>query len=107
MSGVISDRVSDWFEGWQSNIIYADDRAYVDVAPKDLEIEFSSVPLATSWAFCLAKELGQNDRAEWLRNSLKDQVVTGFELDPLLSGLYLLGEMLRPGAFYRLVWGTG
>ncbi len=107
MSGVISERVSDWFERWQSNITYSDDRAYVDVTPKDLEIEFSSVALATSWAFCLAKELGQNDRAEWLRNSLKDQVVTGFELDPLLSGLYLLGEMLRQGAFYRLVSGTG
>ncbi len=107
MSGVIPDRVSDWFERWQSNITYADDRAYVEVTPKDLEIEFSSVPLATAWAFCLAKELGQNERAELLRNSLKDQVVTGFELDPLLSGLYLLGEKLRPGAFYRLVSGAG
>ncbi len=33
-----------------------------------------------------------------LRNSLRDQVVTGFELDPLLSGLYLLGEKLRPAS---------
>ena len=104
MSGVVPQRVSNWFERWQ-NITYENGRAYVEVTTRDVEIEFSSNFLATSWAFCLARELGQTDRAELLRNTLDNEVVTGFELDLLVSGLYLLGERLQSGSFHRLVMG--
>ena len=107
MSAVLPDRVADWFERWQGNITYEKDRAYVEVTARDAETEFSSNQLATSWAFCLAKELGQHDRAELFRGTLKSEVVAGFELDPLLSGIYLLGERLQPGSFHQLVMGEG
>jgi len=60
---------------------------------------------AASWAFCLAKELGDADLAMSLRRTLDGGVLAGFDLDPLLSGLVLLGESLKPGSFRRLVAG--
>lgn len=105
MSGVIPDRVREWFEGWQGNITRASGRASVEIALSDTEAEASSTALATAWAFCLAKELGFGDLAESLQMTLDRDVVAGFTLDPLLSGLYLLGESLEPGAFRRLVVG--
>ena len=105
MSGVIPSRVSDWFERWQENITSENGRAHVEIASSDTEAEASSTLLATAWAFCLAKELGLVDLAESLRNTLNNEVVTGFELDPLLSGLYVLGELLQSGSFHRLVIG--
>ena len=106
MSGVVPRRVGDWFGRWQENIKQDSGRAYVEVTAKDAKTEFSSVLLATSWAFCLAKELGQPKLAGSLRNTLNDEAVKGFELDPLLSGLYMLGDLLQPGSFHRLVVGT-
>lgn len=105
MSSVEPDRVGNWFETWQQNITYEQDRARVKISAKDHEIEFSSNPLATAWAFCLTKELGQTERARLFRNVLRRDVFRGFELDPLLTGLYLLGERLDAGAFRQLVAG--
>jgi len=105
MSGVIPERVRAWFEHWHEHITYAHGRASVEIAPADTTAEASSTLLATAWAFCLAQELGQGDLAEALRNTLHTEVVTGFELDPLLSGLYLLGDLFQPGAFHRLAVG--
>lgn len=106
MSSIVCDRVSEWFEEWQRNITYDGDAAYVEVAAWEAEEEFSSNDLATAWAFCLTKERGQDDKAECLRRSLAPKVVEGFELDPYISGLFLLGERLEVGAFYGLVNGT-
>jgi hypothetical protein len=67
--------------------------------------ESSSTLLATAWTFCLARELGESELAEALRTTLLVEVEAGFELDPLLSGLYLLGDSLQPGSFRLLVQG--
>ena len=77
-----------------------------DGAAWEAEQEFSSNELATAWAFCLAKELGQTNRAERLRRFLAPKVEEGFELDPYITGLFLLGERLERGAFHRLVNGV-
>ncbi len=105
MSAVAPDRVREWFAEWQANITSEGDRAIVDIPDKERRTEQSSTPLASAWSFCLAKELNQTELANALRNSLAEQVEEGFELDPLLSGLYVLGEELTPGAFHRLVLG--
>ncbi len=105
MSGVVPEHVSAWFETWQRNISYEDHQARVLIGEKQEKFEFSSTPLATGWAYCLSRELGQQVRAELLRNALAKQVEEGFELDPLLSGLFLLGDRLRPGSFHKLVTG--
>jgi hypothetical protein len=105
MSAVIPERVARWFDRWQDNIAQEGNRAYIQVATVDAESEFSCNQLATAWAFCLAKELGYDALADQLCNSLKDEVITGFTLDPLLSGLFLLGNRLQTGSFNRLVMG--
>ena len=106
MSSVVPDLVSEWFKKWQRNIVFDSDIAHVEVATWEAENEFSSNELATAWAFCLTKELGQDDRAECLRRNLSPKVVEGFELDPYISGVFLLGERLEASAFRRLVHGT-
>ena len=105
MSSVEPERVGDWFEQWQCNITYERDGASVEVSAEQAEAEFSSSPLATAWAFCLTKELGQTGRARLFARTLQRNVAAGFELDPLLSGLFLLGERLDKGGFRRLVAG--
>ncbi|MCZ6843748.1 MAG: hypothetical protein O7G32_13080, partial [SAR324 cluster bacterium] len=60
---------------------------------------------ATAWAFCLAKELGQGERAERLQRFLLPKVGEGFDVDPYTTGLFLLGERLEKGAFHRLIYG--
>lgn len=106
MSGIVPSRVSEWFERCQRNIIDDGDTAHVEVEAWEPENEFSSNELATAWAFCLARELGQDDRAERLRRYLCPKVLEGFELDPYISGLFLLGDRLEAGAFRGLVNGA-
>jgi hypothetical protein len=106
MSAVIPDRVRQWFARWQENITREHDRAWVEIDADEAETESSSTSLATAWAFCLARELGQLEIAEALRITLLAEVKAGFELDPLLSGLYLLGVSLRPASLRRLVQGS-
>ena len=106
MSGVIPHRVSAWFERWQRNIVREGERAFVRVAAWEEEQEFSSNELATAWAFCLTKELGQTQRADRLQRYLSPKVEEGFVLDPYISGLFLLGERLEAGAFRQLVNGA-
>jgi len=106
MSGVVPERVSAWFEGWQRNLVHEEDYAYVQVGPLEPEEEASTNELATAWAYCLAKELGQTDRAERLRRYLIPRVGKGFEIDPYTTGLFLLGERLEKGAFYELINGV-
>jgi hypothetical protein len=107
MSGVVPERVSTWFAEWRRNITDDGDAAYVRVRPRDEETEFTSQELATAWAFCLAKELGEARLATMLERTLRQGAATGFALDPLLSGLYLMGHTLVPGDFHRLVRGAG
>ena len=103
MSGVVPETVAEWFAGWDHNITYADDRAYVAVPAREAEIEWASNTLSSAWAYCLAKELGRLELAVKLRHTLDRGALAGFELVPLISGLYLLGGLLEPGAFRRLV----
>ena len=105
MSGTVPERVSTWFERWQRNLVYKGEDAYVQVGAREPEEESSTNELATAWAYCLAKELGQTDRAERLRRFLSPKVGEGFDVDPYNTGLFLLGERLEKGAFYRLVNG--
>ena len=105
MSGILPERVAEWFERSQRNIVYDGGSGHVKVAAWEAESEFSSNELATAWAFCLAKELGQTERAECLRNALSAKAVQGFEQDPYITGVYLLGERLETGAFRRLILG--
>jgi len=106
MSGIVPERVSDWFESWQRNLVFEGDVAYVQVDEREPEEESSTNELATAWAYCLAKELGQADRAERLRRFLLPKVREGFEVDPYTTGLFLLGERLETGAFYGLINGV-
>jgi len=103
MSAIVPDRVRAWFDGWKSRIQWDGDRAWVEIPPRETKGELSSTPLATAWAFCLAKELGETDLAIALSRTLEADVEAGFVLDPLLSGLFLLGDTLREGAFRDLV----
>ena len=103
MSAVVPEQVASWFAEWRKNIIHSDGRASVEIPSSDVAGESSSTQLATAWAFCLAQELGERELAERLRRTLQDDVESGFDLDPLLSGLYLLGASLEPGAFRQLV----
>ena len=106
MSGIVPERVSDWFESWQRNLVFEGDVAHVQVDARAPEEESSTNELATSWAYCLAKELGQADRAEQLRRYLAPRAVKGFEIDPFTTGLFLMGEHLEKGAFYSLINGV-
>ncbi len=106
MSGIVPERVSDWCESWQRHVIHEGDVAYVQVGERDAEEESSTNELATAWAYCLAKELGQTDRAERLQRFLSPKVEEGFEVDPYTTGLFLLGERLEAGAFHRLINGV-
>ena len=106
MSGTVPERVSAWFEKWQRNLVYEGDVAYVQVGDRESEEESSTNELATAWAYCLARELGQTDRAERLRRYLAPKVGAGFDVDPYITGLFLLGERLETGAFNRLIYGA-
>jgi hypothetical protein len=106
MSGVVPERVSAWFESWQRNLVIEGDVAYVQVDELEPEEESSTNELATAWAYCLAKELGQADRAEKLRRYLVPRAVKGFEIDPYTTGLFLMGEHLETGTFYELINGA-
>jgi hypothetical protein len=103
MSAVVPEHVRSWFTIWKSRIVHDDGGARVEISQREAKGELSSTVLATAWAFCLAKELGDTELALSLRRTLDGDITTGFVLDPLLSGLYLLGEALHPGAFRDLV----
>lgn len=107
MSAIVPDRVASWFDLWRRNINEERGMAWVAVSEWEKKNEFSSDELATAWAFCLAKELGVPDLAERFRCRLAPQAIAGFERDPYLSGLFLLGEYLNGGAFRNLVLGDG
>ncbi len=106
MSGFVPERVSEWFESWQRNLIIYGDVTYVQVDDLEPEEESSTNELATAWAYCLAKELGQADRAEQLRRYLAPKAIKGFEIDPYTTGLFLMGEHLETGVFYELINGA-
>ena len=106
MSGIVTERVSDWFETWQRNLVFEGDVAHVPVPAGAPKAEASTNELATSWAYCLAKELGQVDRAEQLRRYLAPRAVNGFEVDPYTTGIFVMGEHLEKGAFSRLINGV-
>ena len=105
MSGVAPDRVSDWFEDWQRNLVFQDDFAYVQIGDSEVASESSTKEHATAWAYCLARELGQTDRAEKICRFLAPRAEKGFDTDPFTTGLFLLGERLEKGAFYELING--
>ena len=105
MSAIVPERVTEWFEQAQRNVVDDGGSAHVQVSAWEAESEFSSDTLATAWAFCLANELGQAGRAKRFRQYLCPKLAEGFDLDPYVSGLYLLGERLTRGSFRKLVVG--
>ena len=106
MSGIVPERVTEWFEAWQRNVVVEGGVAHVQIGERELKNETSSNELATAWAYCLAKELGEADREEQLRRYLAPRVGKGFGIDPYTTGLFLMGEHLEKGAFYSLVNGV-
>ncbi len=106
MSGIVPDRVTDWFQNWQGNVIHEGDYAYARVGESELASDSSRNELATAWAYCLARELGQTELADKFRRYLAPRAEAGFEVEPYTSGLFLLGETLDKGAFYALVNGA-
>lgn len=105
MSALVPEQVRQWFEKLKRRITHAGDVASLEVATREAKWELSSTELATVWTYCLARELNEQVLAAKLRASLAPQVTDGFALDPLLSGLFLLGDLLRPGGFRALVAG--
>ncbi len=105
MSAILPERVAEWFRLEQRNIVRDGKTAHVQVAAWEPQLEFSSDELATAWAFCLAKELGELDLATCLQEYLQPRILEGFELDPYISGLYLLGDGLERRAFGNLING--
>ena len=103
MSSIVPEQVVEWFRRAQRNIVHEGESAHVQVADWEVQQEFSSDELASAWAFCLAKELGELELAACLQRYLQPRVLEGFELDPYVSGLCLLGNRLEPGAFHRLI----
>ncbi len=106
MSGIVPERVSDWFESWQRNLVFEEDFAFVQVGEREAEEDSSTNEHATAWAYCLARELGQTDRAEKMRRFLVPRAEKGFDTDPFTTGLFLLGERLEKGTFYELINGA-
>ena len=106
MSGIVPGRVSEWFETWQRNVTLEGDIAHVQVGEREAEDESSTDELATAWAYCLAKELGQADRAQRLRRYLAPRAKEDFEIEPYTTALFLLGEYLEKGAFHGLIHGA-
>ncbi len=106
MSGTEPERVTKWFESWQRNVVVEGDTAHVQVGENESKEENSTDELATAWAYCLTKELGQTDRAKQLRRYLAPRVEKGFEIDPYTTGLFLIGEHLEKGAFHSLINGV-
>ncbi len=103
MSAIVPERVVEWFRCAQRNIVHEGESAHVQVADWEVQQEFSSNELASAWAFCLTKELGEMELATSLQRYLQPLALEGFELDPYISGLYLLGNRLEPGAFRQLI----
>lgn len=106
MSAAEPDQVSHWFEKWQANIRHEGDVAFVEVASWEREIEFSSDEISTAWAYCLAREMGNDGLSARLRAYLTPLAMSGVDVDPYFSGLVLLGDRLAPGDFRRLICGT-
>jgi Linalool dehydratase/isomerase len=106
MSAVIPNQVRLWFSRWQPNIRTANGHSWVDASSEETEAEITSTPLATAWTAALARELGLNELGDRLHASLAAGLSDGFALDPLVSGLCLLGAVLQPGDFRRLVAGA-
>ena len=105
MSSIVPERVVEWFRRAHRNIVREGETAHVQVADWEPQMEFSSDELASAWAFCLAKELEELDLAARLQRYLEPRVLQGFELDPYISGLYLLGDKLETGHFRSLING--
>lgn len=107
MSSVVPELTTPWLELWKSNMTFVDDRAYINIPAREEQTETSSTQLAMAWAFCLTKELGEYALAQKLRRSLAHLALQEFQLDPWLSGLFALGDLLEKGTFYDVVHHSG
>lgn len=105
MSAIVPQRVRVWYERLKEQVTHASDASRLEVTARETKWELSSTELATAWMYCLARELDDQTMAARLRASLAPQVAAGFALDPLISGLFLLGDLLEPGSLRSLVSG--
>ena len=105
MSGIVAERVAGWFETWQRNLVVDADTAWVEVGDRAREQESSTNEIATAWAYCLAKELGEDALAVKFRRYLAPRAAAGFKIDPYTTSLFLLGEHLSKGLFSSLIHG--
>jgi hypothetical protein len=103
MASVAPNETRGWFETWRHHIRSDGNFAWVDAAEIEEKGELSSIEFATAWTYCLAAELGEDKLKEQLGAFLGPHAVTGFRVDPYISGLYLLGSAVQPGDLNRLV----
>ncbi|MHA2251364.1 MAG: linalool dehydratase/isomerase domain-containing protein [Candidatus Kariarchaeaceae archaeon] len=105
MSGIYPKKVKEWFAKWKGNIKSRGKEAIVNISKDEEKAEVSSTLLATAWSYCLTKEIGEFEYAEKLRHFLVQNERNGFEVDPLLTGLVTLGDILEKGDFNKFIMG--
>ncbi len=103
MSATASDEVTAWFDKWRHHLHDDGDTTWVPISEGQERIEDSTTELATAWILVLAAELGDTDLHDRIDNHLAPRAVTGFRVDPYISGLYALGHELQPGGLRRLI----
>ena len=103
MAATAPDDVTSWFAQWRHHLQDGGDATWVPISERQERVEDSTTELATAWIFVLAAELGDTDLHDRIDNHLAPRAVTGFRVDPYVSGLYALGHELEAGDLRRLV----
>ena len=73
------------------------------VPEQENEGELASCEWASAWTQCTAAELAEPALFRELDAYLAPLAVTGFRVDPYLSGLYVLAHEIQAGDFRRMV----
>ncbi|MEO1062045.1 MAG: hypothetical protein AAFZ07_11545 [Actinomycetota bacterium] len=108
LSAVAPTDVAAWYPAWRAKLRIDGDRAWVPVDERrETPAELASVEYATAWALVIAAELGDDVTFERLDRTLARTAITGFRVDPYLSGLYVLAHHIGPGGLRRLVAEPG
>lgn len=102
-SATAPELAREWFNSWHHHIGREHGRAWLLVSPGQHRAEVATTDLATAWAFCVSKELGEIVLADELDTYLRPGAEAGFPVDPYTSGLVALGHELSPGGFHRMI----
>ena len=61
MSGVAPELTRKWFSQWRTRLVVKYDGLQVPVSPREEKSELASQELASAWALCAARELGDTE----------------------------------------------